>query len=397
MCDSHDNLSDDHVALGKALDLFHLGSDPAGMVFWHPAGLKIVQRLEALWRESMHAWLEVRSPVLYGADIWRRSGHLDKFAANMYLLEHGGSQYGLKPMNCPAHLAIYSERPRSYRELPLRYCELGNVHRAESAGAIRGLLRVRSFVQDDGHILCSDEQVMEEAIGCLQIAKAIYQRFGLPFRAELSLRPKEHFGSDELWDRSEQQLRDALSSAGIEYEERSGEGAFYGPKIDLHAQDRLERWWQLGSVQLDYVLPERFGCVYRDEHNQLAVPVMIHRAAFGSLERFVGILLEHYDRDLPLWLAPRQIAVLPVGADQAEYAHEVAAQLRRAGFAADVSADGSLGSRIAQAHELAYFDSWVIGKREAAAGSVSSRRWSEAPALEAAIARLAIERDVSIE
>lgn len=393
MCEAHEQnqISDDHVVIGKELDLFHLGQDPAGMVYWHPAGLRIVHALEKLWRQSMGEWQEVKSPLMYGADIWERSGHLEKFRENMYLLEHGGAQYGLKPMNCPAHLQIFESQPRSYKELPLRYCELGQVHRAEQAGAIRGLLRVRAFVQDDGHILCAQDQVADEVARCLEIARFIYSHFDFEIKAELSLRPPQRFGDDELWDRSEEVLRSALEAGGWPYEESPGEGAFYGPKIDLHACDRLGRWWQLGSVQLDYVLPRRFDISYRGADNRLHVPVMIHRAAFGSLERFVGILLEQYDRQLPLWLSPRQIALVPVSSAHAMYAADLARRLGSAGLHADVLAEGSVGSRIARAHELGYWDVWVLGDREQGSDAVSSRRMSEPSSVSDVIARLQIQ------
>jgi len=389
-----------HRWLGEQLDLFHFPVHSPGMACWHPKGLRVVRALEAYIRDLLDAYgyLEVRTPLVCDSSLWERSGHLAKFADKMFHLEVDGRAAALRPMNCPGHCDLYAHRPRSYRELPLRLAEQGHVHRAEQSGELNGLLRARSFVIDDGHIFCAPDQVAAELGACLHMAAQVYERLGLALSAELSLRPEQRLGSDELWDRAEADLRAALQSADVAFSESSGEGAFYGPKVDLHAADSLERRWQVGSVQLDYQLPERFDLRYVaregsdvDAEGRPYRPVMIHRAMFGSFERFVAILIEHFDGRFPLWLAPEPVRVLPVGADQHAYAEQVAAQLNDNGVRAAVDADGPLGRRIRAGQSARVPVLAVAGGREAQARSVALREGDaqRVLALDAAVAELA--------
>jgi threonyl-tRNA synthetase len=384
-----------HRRLGEQLDLFHIPDDSPGMAAWHPRGLVLYRALEDLVRE-LHArfgYQEVRSPLVCASALWERSGHAAKFADKMFGLDVDGLDAALKPMNCPGHAELFAHRPRSYRELPLRLAELGHVHRAEQSGEINGLLRARSFVIDDAHVFCRPGQEAEELRGCLRMAREVYDLFGLVPHAELSLRPEQRLGSDALWDRAEGALRDALVAAGLRFEERPGEGAFYGPKIDLHVEDGHARSWQLGSVQLDYQLPGRFGLEYVNEAGVPEEPVIVHRALLGSFERFIAIVLEHLDGVLPVWLAPEAVRVLPVGAAQAAYAESIARGLREAGVRAHVDADGPLGGRIRAAHAARVPLVAVAGEREAGASEVAVRRRGERAqspvAVDAFAARLA--------
>jgi threonyl-tRNA synthetase len=384
-----------HRRLGEQLDLFHFPDHSPGMAAWHPRGLVVYRALEALVRElnERHGYLEVRSPLICAAALWERSGHAAKFADKMFSLKVDGAPAALKPMNCPGHAELFAQRPRSYRELPLRLAELGHVHRAEQSGEVNGLLRARSFVIDDAHVFCRAGQEDAELRACLGMAREVYELVGLRPHAELSLRPAQRLGSAALWDRAEGALRDALASAGLGFDERPGEGAFYGPKIDLHVQDRHGRSWQLGSVQLDYQLPGRFGLAYVDEAGRRAEPVIVHRALLGSFERFLAIVLEHLDGVLPVWLAPEAVRVLPVGDAQLAFAGAVAAAVRAAGARAQVEAGGPLGGRIRAAHAARVPLVAVAGEREAAAGEVAVRRRGEreqsSVALDAFAARLA--------
>ncbi len=304
----------DHRRLGTELDLFDFSTTSPGMPFWLPRGMAIWNVLEDLRRSenAKRGYEEVRTPLLYDSDLWRTSGHWEKYQEHMFRLEIEGRDFGLKPMNCPGHCLLYSLRPHSYRELPLRIAEAGNLHRNELSGVLHGLLRVRHFVQDDAHIYCTADQIQAELAGCLEYAYFLYDLFELDIRVELSLRPENKLGTDEEWDFAEEELRKALAARGLEYVESQGEGSFYGPKIDLHMSDSLGRSWQLGTVQLDLQMPKRFGLTYQGEDNAEHTPAMIHRALLGSLERFVGVYLEHTGGELPVWLAPEQIRVIPV-------------------------------------------------------------------------------------
>src|SRR5919112_6568652 len=328
----------DHRKLGRELDLFFLPDLPPGSPFWQPAGTVIWNELTALWRteNARRGYREVRTPILTDTDLWKQSGHWDKYRDNMYFTEVEGRAMGLKPMNCPAHIQIYKAEPRSYRDLPVRYSEQGLVHRHEPSGTLHGLLRVRSITQDDAHIFCTDEQIEPEVRGCLDFGFFLYDIFGFEPRLELSTRPEQRIGSDEMWDRAEAALERALRARDLEFELNPGDGAFYGPKIDLHMRDSIGRSWQLGTVQLDYSMPERFGLEYTGADNEDHRPVMIHRALLGSFERFIGILIEHYAGEFPLWLSPVQAAVLPIADRHVGYAWKVAEQLRAVGLRAEV-------------------------------------------------------------
>lgn len=369
-----------HRELGQQLELFHFPSYAAGMACWLPRGLAIWRSLSDLCEQIAvdHDYQEVRCPQLADASLWQRSGHWDKFAERMFSFDVDGRQHALKPMNCPAHAELFASRPRSFRDLPLRIAEQGHVHRLEPSGSLNGLLRVRAFCQDDAHLFCRSEQVAGEVQSCLLIAQQVYGLLGLQFEAELSLRPDQRLGDDALWDRAEEALQQALDGAQVPYELRAGEGAFYGPKIDLHVRDALGRSWQMGSVQLDYLLPERFELAYRAESNQFERPVMVHRAIFGSYERFIAILLEHFDGWLPLWLGPEAVRVLPVADAHAAHAEQVVAALRGAGVRAGLADGGPLGGRVRAAHQARVPVLAVVGDREVADAAVSVRRGPDA-------------------
>ena len=304
----------DHRRIGRELHLYHSSEVSPGGPFWHPRGMIVWNELTALWRElnRERGYQEVRTPILYSADLWKQSGHWDKFRDDMFFTQKDDRLLGLKPMNCPAHVQIYAAGQRSYRDLPLRLAEQGIVHRDEPSGALHGLMRVIHITQDDAHIFCTHEQVQDEVIGCLELAQTIYDIFGLDLRIELSTRPENRIGDDALWDDAEAALEGALAAVGVEYALNEGDGAFYGPKIDLHMTDSIGRSWQMGTIQLDYQMPERFEITYAGEDNAEHRPAMVHRALFGSFERFIGILIEHFAGAFPLWIAPLQVSVLPV-------------------------------------------------------------------------------------
>jgi threonyl-tRNA synthetase len=357
----------DHRRLGKDLDLFEFSEASPGMPFWQPRGMVIWNVLEDLRRRenAKRGYHEVRTPLLYDSELWKTSGHWEKYQEHMFRLEIEGRDFGLKPMNCPGHCLLYSLSPHSYRELPLRLAEAGNLHRNELSGVLHGLLRVRHFVQDDAHIYCTREQIQDELIACLDYAYYLYDLFDLHMRVELSLRPENKLGTDEEWDFAEDELRKALATQGLDYVESQGEGSFYGPKIDLHMDDSLGRSWQLGTVQLDLQMPKRFGLTYQGDDNAEHTPAMIHRALLGSLERFIGIYLEHTGGDLPLVLAPEQVRVLAISERFAAEAESLADDLRVHGFRASVDErEETLGRKIRDA-ELAKIPYVVVwGERE---------------------------------
>jgi threonyl-tRNA synthetase len=366
----------DHRRLGKDLGLFDFSELAPGMPFWYPRGMVVWNVLEDLRRRenARRGYQEVRTPQLYDSDLWRTSGHWDKYQEHMFRLEIEGRDYGLKPMNCPGHCLLYSLAPHSYRELPLRIAEAGNLHRNELSGVLHGLLRVRHFVQDDAHVFCTFEQVQDELLACLDYAYYLYDLFKLDIRVELSLRPENRLGADEEWDLAEGALVKVLATKGLEYTTSEGEGSFYGPKIDLHMADSLGRSWQLGTVQLDLQMPKRFGLAYQGDDNVEHTPAMIHRALLGSLERFIGVYLEHTGGNLPLVLAPEQVRILPVGAAHRADAESVADRLRGEGLRAEVDErDETLGRRIrdAELEKVPYVVVW--GDRESLE-SVSVRR-----------------------
>ena len=370
----------DHRKLGRELDLFMFSELSPGSPFWKPNGAAVWSELTDFWRTENvdRDYLEVRTPILYDVDLWKQSGHWDVYRDNMYFAEVEERPMGLKPMNCPAHIQIYKSERRSYRDLPVRYAEQGLVHRHEPSGTLHGLLRVRHITQDDGHIFCTEEQVKEEVQKCLEFGFFIYDTFGFEPRLELSTRPEKRVGSDEMWDRAEGALQAALDEKGLVYEVNEGDGAFYGPKIDLHMTDSIGRSWQLGTVQLDYSMPERFELTYTGADNADHQPVMIHRALMGSFERFIGILTEHYAGEFPLWLAPIQALLLPIADRHEEYAFEVAAELRAAGLRVDVDdRTESTGKKIREGELRKVPYLLVVGDREAESGQVGVRRHGE--------------------
>ena len=382
----------DHRKLGNELDLFMFSELSPGSPFWKPAGSVVWAELSRMWRDANlgRDYEEVRTPILYDEELWKQSGHWDVYRDHMYFTDVEGRRMGLKPMNCPAHVQVYKSDLRSYRDLPIRYAEQGLVHRHEPSGTLHGLLRVRHITQDDGHVFCTEDQIEQEVVACLDFGFWIYDLFGFKPRLELSTRPEKRIGEEAMWDRAEAALQRALENQGLAYELNEGDGAFYGPKIDLHMTDSIGRSWQLGTVQLDYIMPERFGLTYVGEDNAEHRPVMIHRALMGSFERFIGILIEHYAGEFPLWLAPVQAAVLPIADRHIDYARSVQAQLREAGIRAAVDDRGeSVGKKIrdAELRKVPYM--LVVGDKEAESGTVSVRRHGEGDEGAAAISEFA--------
>jgi threonyl-tRNA synthetase len=370
----------DHRKLGRELDLFLLSDLSPGGPFWLPHGAQIWNELTKLWRTTNveRGYLEVRTPILYDVELWKQSGHWHVYRDNMYFTDVEGKPMGLKPMNCPAHVQIYKRDLHSYRDLPIRYAEQGLVHRHEPSGTLHGLLRVRHITQDDAHVFCREDQIEEEVVRCLDFGFFIYDQFGFKPRLELSTRPEKRVGTEEMWDKAEAALQLALDNQGLEYDLNEGDGAFYGPKIDLHMTDAIGRSWQLGTVQCDYYMPERFGLTYMGADNQEHQPVMIHRALMGSFERFIGILIEHYAGEFPLWLSPVQARVLPIADRHLDYAREVAEQLTAAGIRVDVDdRTESVGKKIREGELKKIPYMLVVGDQEAADGTVAVRKHRE--------------------
>nr|MBA3776476.1 threonine--tRNA ligase [Betaproteobacteria bacterium] len=325
----------DHRRLGRTLDLFHLQEEAPGMVFWHPKGWSLWQQVEQYLRRAYqdHGYLEVRCPQILDRALWEKSGHWANFKDSMFTTESEKRDYAVKPMNCPGHVQIFNSDLRSYRDLPLRYGEFGACHRNEPSGALHGIMRVRAFTQDDGHIFCSEEQIQSECTDFNRQALDVYRDFGFTDIAiKLALRPEQRLGEDATWDRAEDALRNALRACNVQWTELSGEGAFYGPKVEYHLKDSIGRSWQCGTVQVDFQMPGRLGAEYVAEDNSRRTPVMLHRAIVGSLERFIGILIEHYAGALPLWLSPVQAVVLTITDRSAAYAQQVVAALIAAGI-----------------------------------------------------------------
>ncbi len=360
----------DHRKLGLELDLFHLDDVSPGSPFWHPKGMVIWNELEAVRRRENAArgYLEVKTPLIYDQKLWERSGHWEKYREHMFLIPEEDRVFSIKPMNCPGHMTLFASELRSYRELPLRYAEAAPLHRNELAGALHGLTRVRHVTQDDAHIFCSREQIEEEIFGCLDYAAYLYDLFEMGAVFELSTRPENKLGTDEEWDFTEGALRSALERRGLAFHLNEGDGAFYGPKIDLHMKDVLGRSWQMGTIQLDSQTPGRLGCSYMGADNREHVPYVIHRALLGSFERFIGILVEHYAGAFPFWLAPVQVRILPVGEAHSDGAAGIAARLVERGFRAEVGeATETIGKRI-RAAELEKIPFVVVfGDRESEA------------------------------
>jgi threonyl-tRNA synthetase len=367
----------DHRRLGVQLDLFHLEEISPGSPFWHPKGMVIWNELEQLRLRENRArgYDEVKTPLIYDKVLWERSGHWEKFRENMFLIPEDDRTFALKPMNCPGHMVLFASQLKSYRELPLRYSEAAPLHRNELAGTLHGLTRVRHVTQDDAHIFCTREQIEDEIFACLDYAKFLYDLFGLEASFELSTRPENKLGTDEEWDFTEGALQSALERRGLEYTLNPGDGAFYGPKIDLHMTDSLGRAWQMGTVQLDAQQPARLNCRYVGADNAEHVPYVIHRALLGSFERFIGILTEHYGGAFPFWLAPVQVRVLPVSRDHAAKAHQIAAQLP---YRIEVDdSDETVGKRIRNAELDKVPYTVVVGERESAESLAIRERGGE--------------------
>jgi threonyl-tRNA synthetase len=356
--------------LGRQLDLFHLSEHSPGSPFWHPKGMILWNGLEDTRRRENRSrgYVEVKTPLLYDIETYLTSGHYDNYKENMFFVssrEESEKQFALKPMNCPGHMLLFGSALRSYRDLPLRYAESSTLHRDELAGTLHGLLRVRHVTQDDAHIFCTPEQIEDEIFGCLDFAHYLYELFGLEAEFELSTRPEKRTGADEEWDFTEGALRTALDRRGIDYTVNEGDGAFYGPKIDLHMLDVLGRSWQMGTIQLDAIMPQAFGLTYMGADNREHTPYVVHRALLGSLERFIGILIEHYGGAFPFWLAPVQVRLLPVGESHREAAKSIVEQIRAAGHRIDVGEpQETIGKRIRAAELEKIPFTIVFGDRE---------------------------------
>jgi threonyl-tRNA synthetase len=367
----------DHRKLGRQLDLFHVQDEAPGMVFWHPKGWTLWQAVEQYMRRVYvdNGYQEVRAPQILDVSLWKRSGHWDNYRENMFFTGSENREYAVKPMNCPGHVQIFNTGLRSYRDLPLRYGEFGQCHRNEPSGALHGIMRIRAFTQDDGHIFCTPEQIEPEVVAFHALALKVYADFGFTDVAvKLALRPDKRLGDDAVWDQAEAALRSALAKSAVQWEELPGEGAFYGPKIEYHLRDSIGRSWQLGTMQVDFMMPERLGAEYVAEDNARKVPVMLHRAIVGSMERFIGILIEHYAGALPLWLAPVQAVVANISEHQADYATEVAAALRAAGFRVVADLRNEKISYKIREHSLQKLPyQVVVGDKEKAAKMVAVR------------------------
>jgi threonyl-tRNA synthetase len=389
----------DHRRLGKQLDLFHMQDEAPGLVFWHPKGWALWQQVEQYMRAVYrnNGYQEVRCPMILDVSLWKKSGHWDNYKENMFFTESEKREFAVKPMNCPGHVQVFNSDLRSYRDLPLRYGEFGVCHRNEPSGALHGLMRVRGFTQDDGHIFCSEPQIEPECVAFHKQAFDVYSDFGFSdIDVKLALRPEKRIGEDAQWDKAEEALRAALRACGTSWTELPGEGAFYGPKIEYHLKDSIGRAWQVGTMQVDFMMPLRLGAEFVDEDNSRKVPVMLHRAIVGSMERFIGILIEHHAGAMPLWLAPVQVVVMNVTDRQESYVRDVEAALRGAGFRAASDLRNEKITYKIREHSIQKLPyQLVLGDKEVAAKTVSARtRAGEnlAPVpLEAFISRLQSE------
>jgi threonyl-tRNA synthetase len=367
----------DHRRLGTQLDLFHLQEEAPGLVFWHPKGWALWQQVEQYMRRVYrdNAYQEVRGPQIIDVRLWQKTGHWDNFKENMFSTSSENREYAIKPMNCPGHILIYNKGVRSYRDLPLRYGEFGACHRNEPSGALHGIMRVRGFTQDDGHIFCTEDQILPECVAYTPLLQRVYRDFGFTdIIYRVATRPTARIGSDEVWDKAERALMEALDRSAVKYQLSPGEGSFYGPKIEYSLKDGIGRVWQCGTMQVDFSMPARLGAEYVAEDNTRKTPVMLHRAILGSMERFIGILIEHHAGAFPTWLAPVQAVVLSITERQAGYAREVAERLRAAGFrvTADVTNE-KIGYKIRE-HSLQKLPyQLVVGDKEMQAGTVAVR------------------------
>jgi threonyl-tRNA synthetase len=367
----------DHRKLGRQLDLFHLQDEAPGMVFWHPKGWVIWQQIEQYLRRRLanHGYQEVRTPMVMERVLWERSGHWENYRENMFTTSSEERDFAVKPMNCPGHVQIFNQGLKSYRDLPLRLAEFGSCHRNEPSGALHGIMRVRGFVQDDAHIFCTEAQVQEEAAAFIDLLRQVYRDFGFEdILIKLATRPAKRIGSEEAWDRAEAALDAALTRKGFAFQVSAGDGAFYGPKIEFSLKDSLGRVWQCGTLQLDFSLPERLGAEYVAEDNVRHVPVMLHRAILGSLERFIGILIEHHAGAMPLWLAPVQVVAMNISEGQAAWCQGAVKRLRQAGVRAEADLRNEKITYKIREHSLQKLPyQAVIGEKEVAAGAVSVR------------------------
>ncbi|MFD0589497.1 threonine--tRNA ligase [Paenibacillus sp. GCM10027627] len=388
----------DHRKLGRELDLFMFSEEAPGMPFYLPKGMTIRTELENFSREVQNKrdYDEVRTPFMMNNRIWEQSGHWEHYKDNMYFTQVDETKFALKPMNCPGHMLIFKNSLRSYRELPIRISEFGQVHRHEYSGALSGMMRVRTFCQDDAHIFVRQDQIEEEMFRTIALIDHIYKVFGFEYKIELSTRPEDFLGTEEVWDQAEQALQSALDKQGIAYHINEGDGAFYGPKIDFHIKDALNRSWQCGTIQLDYQMPEKFDLSYVGEYNQKHRPVVIHRAIYGSIDRLIGILTEHYSGAFPLWLAPVQVKLLPVSEGFIDYAFQVKQELAEKGIRAELDIRSEkLGYKIraAQLEKVPYM--FVLGEKEQSSASVAVRRREEGDigsmAVDEIVQRIALE------
>jgi threonyl-tRNA synthetase len=394
----------DHRKLGKEMGLFHQQEEAAGMIFWHPKGWTLYRTLESFIRGRLSEdYVEVKTPQLIDSSLFKASGHWDMYGDNMYKVAVDEERmFGLKPMNCPGHVQIFRQGIKSYRDLPLRFAEFGSCHRNEPSGGLHGIMRVRAFTQDDGHIFCREDQIRDESLEYFKLQLGVYEALGFSgdsIQVKLALRPDVRAGEDATWDRAEQGLRDALNAAGLPFEELPGEGAFYGPKVEFHLMDAIGRTWQCGTLQLDFVLPERLDATYIGEDGGRHRPVMLHRAILGSIERFIGMLIEHYAGRLPLWLSPVQVAVTTITNEADAYATEVHAALKAAGIKADLDLRAEKINYKVRDHSLAKIPVIIaVGKRESEERTVTLRRLGgdkqEVLALADALTRLKAEAAV---
>ena len=389
----------DHRTLGTQLDLFHMQPEAPGLVFWHPKGWTLWQQVEQYMRRVYrdNGYQEVRGPQILDKSLWEKTGHWQNFRENMFTTSSENRDYAVKPMNCPGHILIFNKGVRSYRDLPLRYGEFGSCHRNEPSGSLHGLMRVRGFVQDDGHIFCTEDQILDECVAYTALLQKVYRDFGFADIAyKVATRPEKRIGADELWDKAEHALQEAMRASGVEFELNKGEGAFYGPKIEYHLKDSIGRSWQCGTMQVDFSMPGRLGAEYVGEDNARHTPVMLHRAIVGSMERFIGILIEHYAGAFPLWLAPHQVVVLNITERQASYASDVKNQLLNQGFRAISDLRNEKISYKIREHSLQKLPyQIVVGDKEMQAKTVAVRTRSGedlgAMSLEAFTARLQAE------
>lgn len=370
----------DHRKLGKELELFTLEEEGPGFPFFHPNGMAIRNELENFWRQ-LHfkfKYQEIKTPVILSRHLWEQSGHWDHYRNNMYFTQIDGEDYAVKPMNCPGSILVYKAKPHSYKEFPMRTCELGLVHRHELSGALHGLMRVRSFTQDDAHIFMLTEQIKDEIQGVIHLFDTVYSVFGLKYHAELSTKPEKAMGNDEVWEVATNALKDALEDYGMPYKINPGDGAFYGPKIDFHLTDSIGRTWQCGTIQLDMLLPEKFDLNYVGEDGQKHRPVMIHRVVYGSIERFIGILIEHYAGAFPVWLAPIQVRILPITTKHVEFAQAFNEKLFELGVRTYVDdRNEKIGYKIREAQVQKTPYTLVIGDKEIETNSVAVRKRGE--------------------